>query len=625
MRFREQTSLIRHGACVIVFVETPYGHFLLVLGVSLALCYSISILAWHSCIFTMNEDDKEEVEKVVKDKKSKKSKSAKKKKKRAKESTASTGASDIPKASEETLGESEQDTVNRTEPRRPTETSETAESFLEEKERIANRSTMAKTTVVHSSASASIDRLEEGGFGEAKNEKKDSKRDKKKSKKKSSKSGSSAAASASDSVASRRPAPSSSIVEEKQRLAGRREESVESSAVEASPRVSSQTTTISSVTEAKLQIAERSSQRSSATSGRTGRTTLSSQTSVATSESTPGARPVQSSFAGSTSSSPDEESALPSLDETAAATATATTASSTGPALSHDHLVSAVLVEEGVASDDGKPLVVAQAIPMQEEKPLWKSRRFLIGLLFVVILAIVLGVAIPLSTNNELGPVTSPPTPQDTTTSSLGTTITPTSASSKAALPTIQPTFLPTSAPTTFKFFQQSSSTCGAFVSIGSDPGAILLSELSGCPLRTDPCVDSVSLPFGIRWLDGTEIFDIAITNGFRLYMGWSTGGLACDLGSNGRIVNVLYNEDNVFDTFGVSSNVYFLNTGSSVIVSWENLDVKPGCCGSAQVELWPNGDIEMRWGNLGYVNGCLFTSVWGIMCLTPVFTEIIS
>jgi hypothetical protein len=133
-----------------------------------------------------------------------------------------------------------------------------------------------------------------------------------------------------------------------------------------------------------------------------------------------------------------------------------------------------------------------------------------------------------------------------------------------------------------------------------------------------DDCFEEVTLPFGFPWLGGPEQTSMIISsNGFVYFV----DGNECRTNTRSsfccnnipirsfteiqrrslqpRRISLIQEDINPLET----GNVYTLNTGSSFIVSFEDVNFFSTSSSSdirvnAQLELWPNGDVELRWGD---------------------------
>lgn len=154
-----------------------------------------------------------------------------------------------------------------------------------------------------------------------------------------------------------------------------------------------------------------------------------------------------------------------------------------------------------------------------------------------------------------------------------------------------------------------STSNCGSFTSIASTGTQL---GMSNC----DDCYEEVTLPFGFPWLGGPEQTSMIISsNGFVYFV----DGNECRTNTRRsfccsalpitsftetqrksyqpRRISLIQEDINPLET----GEVYTLDTGSSFIVSFEDVNFYPNSSDirvNAQLELWPNGDVELRWGD---------------------------
>ncbi|NRA94587.1 MAG: hypothetical protein HRU14_00105 [Planctomycetes bacterium] len=144
------------------------------------------------------------------------------------------------------------------------------------------------------------------------------------------------------------------------------------------------------------------------------------------------------------------------------------------------------------------------------------------------------------------------------------------------------------------------------YASIQGVPGAAQLLIVSGC----DDCVETVPLSFAFPWF-GTNLTSVNVCSNGAIIMDGNTASLCCSAWAldNGQIGGTPVYAQQV-DRISVAQedldpagmNVWMLDTGVSIIISFEAVSWFPGpTTGSveAQVELFANGVIEVRFGTI--------------------------
>jgi len=170
------------------------------------------------------------------------------------------------------------------------------------------------------------------------------------------------------------------------------------------------------------------------------------------------------------------------------------------------------------------------------------------------------------------------------------------------------PTGSPSMAPTFLSSYINLDSGCGGFKSINDEGGnATLINFDNACPGICEPCTSAVTieLPFTFLWFGDTPITSVAIDFGGQINIDNSLdvmNGVAEAIEAGGpynRPRIAVLKTDGIVYPSGING-VLTLDTGTSFIISWENAAVlhPSGFLSIAyyQAELFPNGDIAIRW-----------------------------
>ena len=179
------------------------------------------------------------------------------------------------------------------------------------------------------------------------------------------------------------------------------------------------------------------------------------------------------------------------------------------------------------------------------------------------------------------------------------------------------PTDSPSTAPTFLSSYVDLDSGCGGFESINVQNGnATLINFDDVCPGFCESCTMAVTveLPFTFLWFGDTSITSVAVDFGGQINIDNSLeviNGVADTIEVGGMYtgprIAVLKTDGVVSPTESYTttpdiydSGVFTLDTGNSFIISWENVAIiYPGgflCPFSYQAELFPNGNIALRW-----------------------------
>jgi len=145
-------------------------------------------------------------------------------------------------------------------------------------------------------------------------------------------------------------------------------------------------------------------------------------------------------------------------------------------------------------------------------------------------------------------------------------------------------------------------SASSSFLPIAGVTGATMLPVVSGC----DDCTEAIALPFTFPWFT-QAVTSVSVTSNGAILMGPFLDSLCCsnwalDYGTAGGTptyftplpwIAVAQEDLNP----GFQGDIWRFDTGGSTIISWENVAFfgTTGSSLNAQVELFANGDIEIR------------------------------
>jgi len=146
--------------------------------------------------------------------------------------------------------------------------------------------------------------------------------------------------------------------------------------------------------------------------------------------------------------------------------------------------------------------------------------------------------------------------------------------------------------------YTESSSGCGSYSSVVGLPGTTLLGTVSGC----DDCTQSVTLPFTFMLYGDQPFTTVAVTSNGGINLDNSTNSWCCSsfpvqLGGTITTPRIHVIQDDLYP--GGRGNIYTRNTGSSFIVEYNDVSwfLDTSTSGNAQAELFPNGNVILRWG----------------------------
>ncbi len=149
-----------------------------------------------------------------------------------------------------------------------------------------------------------------------------------------------------------------------------------------------------------------------------------------------------------------------------------------------------------------------------------------------------------------------------------------------------------------------SSESCGDFSSISGAPGVMTLATVSGC----DDCTELVNLPFSFSWFYDTPINAVQVSSNGQINIdSTDTDNNCCtpdpvEVGGAYTEPRIAVAQEDLNPSSG--GTIFALDTGNSFIIEYSNV-VFFSDDGNveAQVELFPAGDVEIRWGNLTSVD----------------------
>jgi hypothetical protein len=134
------------------------------------------------------------------------------------------------------------------------------------------------------------------------------------------------------------------------------------------------------------------------------------------------------------------------------------------------------------------------------------------------------------------------------------------------------------------------------YAALAGLPGTVTLNAVSNC----DDCVESVNLSFPFPWFAGLRtVTQIGVASNGAIILDGSTqspccGPLHLTVGEPARISIAQADLDP-----GTRGTVYVRDTGASVTISFEGVQFygAPASTVNAQAELFPTGDVEIRFG----------------------------
>lgn len=153
-------------------------------------------------------------------------------------------------------------------------------------------------------------------------------------------------------------------------------------------------------------------------------------------------------------------------------------------------------------------------------------------------------------------------------------------------------------APASAQYTEVHSPGCDAYAPIGGTPGATLLAGIT----NSDDASQLVALPFTFMFYGDTPFNDVRVNSNGGLVFSGSTGSQCCSaypiqVGAfpDYPVLQVV-KEDLDPGDYG---DVWYRDNGGSVTISWEGVAFWANTGqANGQVELWPNGDFEVRWSN---------------------------
>lgn len=155
------------------------------------------------------------------------------------------------------------------------------------------------------------------------------------------------------------------------------------------------------------------------------------------------------------------------------------------------------------------------------------------------------------------------------------------------------------------------SQQCSAYATISGDPGAVLLGTVSAC----DDCTELVALPFTFNWYGDTAISAVRVSSNGQININSGDTSSNCcsadavEVGGAYTQPRIAVAQEDIDP--GDYGDVYALDTGSSFIVDFAGTAFFANAGElNAQVELFPNGDVEVRWGFIDAAGNALAAGV---------------
>ena len=140
------------------------------------------------------------------------------------------------------------------------------------------------------------------------------------------------------------------------------------------------------------------------------------------------------------------------------------------------------------------------------------------------------------------------------------------------------------------------STSCSAYSTISGDPSAVILNTVSTC----DDCTELVSLPFLFQWWGDTPTTAVRVSSNGQINIDSTNTSSNCcsadpvEVGGYTDPRIALAQEDL---NPGASGTIYALDTGTSLIIEYNTVFYSNSGSVNAQVEMFPDGNVELRWG----------------------------
>lgn len=153
------------------------------------------------------------------------------------------------------------------------------------------------------------------------------------------------------------------------------------------------------------------------------------------------------------------------------------------------------------------------------------------------------------------------------------------------------------------------------FAPIAGLPGAVQLATVSGC----DDCVETVNLSFPFAFMGQAPMTSVNVSSNGAVIFDGQTASLCCspwalDEGTAGGapvyftpVARASIIQEDLDPAGATGGDIWALDTGVSMIISFENVSWYPGPpaggapngAANGQIELFINGDIEIRLGTI--------------------------
>jgi hypothetical protein len=164
---------------------------------------------------------------------------------------------------------------------------------------------------------------------------------------------------------------------------------------------------------------------------------------------------------------------------------------------------------------------------------------------------------------------------------------------------------------------------CGNYSSIVGQSGTVMLSTISSC----DDCTELVALPFTFNWYGDTSITQVRVSSNGQININSADTSSNC-CSADSVVVGGSYTQPRIavaqedLNPGASLGAVYALDTGSSYIIDYSDIAFFgfPGNV-QAQVELFPDGRVEIRWGQLVSDNDSIAVGVEDDTRIPPAAT----
>lgn len=171
----------------------------------------------------------------------------------------------------------------------------------------------------------------------------------------------------------------------------------------------------------------------------------------------------------------------------------------------------------------------------------------------------------------------------------------------------------------------EQSLSCSAFSSISGNASSTVLSTVS----NADDTTEVVALPFTFNWYGDTPVNNITVSSNGEINLNGSTSSNCCsadpvEIGGSITYPRIALAQEDLDPGNTTASNIYALDTGTSFIIEYNIVPFFPNNGEvNTQVELYPNGELEIRWGTGDTVGNTIAAGVEDDTRLVPAATPV--